>query len=125
MTSCSPWADPNQIRLSFEGAEELRTDEEGGLILKVAGRGCAGASPWYIRSMACAGDCRAYRAGGEGRILSPTVHPVASLCFFELAAYDRRLPLVIDRLVYWRFMTALAKTGLALSEQIQGNVYPG
>ncbi|RKT44452.1 SBBP repeat-containing protein [Thiocapsa rosea] len=107
----APGADPSQIRLAFEGADALRIDAEGNLVLAVAGGEILHRAPRIYqrvdgRERAVAGhyvllegDPADGAAGTDvvGMADAGTVSAVG----FVLAAYDPAEPLVIDPVVVY------------------------
>jgi hypothetical protein len=81
-----PGADPARIRLGFEGARNLRVDAQGDLLAETTG----GAVRWQKPVVYQETD--GVRKTIEGRYLLRRGHQVS----FEVAAYDRAKPLVID-----------------------------
>lgn len=85
----APGADPGVIELSWKGAERIRVDESGDLVLSTS-----------------AGDIRqrrplVYQETGGRRVAIPARYRngEAGGFRFELAAWDRKLPLVIDPVI--------------------------
>jgi hypothetical protein len=69
----APGVDPNVIALEFEGADEMKMDGCGDLIVRSSGQKCAGASRWPISSlMACGkrlpGFTASAQASRNGRV---------------------------------------------------------
>jgi hypothetical protein len=81
-----PGADPGAVQLSFEGADRLRVDDAGNLVIAVPGGEIVQHVPLVYQEI---GDARRsvpgrYVLEGEGRV------------GFQVAAYDADRPLVID-----------------------------
>jgi uncharacterized repeat protein (TIGR02543 family) len=94
----APGADPQQIAVNFAGAEAMRLDANGELAITVAGREVLHSSPTIYQVV---NGERQIVAGGYVLRESAGNEPVVG---FEIAAYDRELPLVIDPLVYFTFV---------------------
>jgi hypothetical protein len=112
-----PHADPRTIRLQFEGADQLRIDENGDLVLKVGKAEIRERKPV------------AYQDMPEGRVVRE-VHYVAlstNRIGFEVASYDRAIPLVIDPVLV--FSTYFGGTGKDITNRVAldsaGNIYYG
>ena len=91
----APGADPASITLAFEGADALRLDAEGDLVLQVGGRSLTHTAPVVYQDD---GGARrpvegSYVLKGEGRV------------GFRVGEYDPRLPLVIDPVAKIGFST--------------------
>lgn len=85
----APQADPREIKLSFKGASKLTLDEQGDLHLKLGDRELAQPAPFIYQ------DVNGERKQITGRFVirqTPDSYQVG----FEVEAYDRSLPLVID-----------------------------
>ena len=82
----APQADPGRIRLALEGAQGLRVDSQGNLLVKVDGGDLCFRQPVaYQRTN-----------GTERQIPVRYVLKAKNQVEFRLASYDRRQPLVID-----------------------------
>jgi len=82
----APGASPDRVRLAFEGAQALRIDDDGDLVLEVAGGELVQKKPIVYQE---AGGTRQpivgrYRLTGESTVA------------FEVGEYDHDQPLVID-----------------------------
>lgn len=89
-----PGADPEQIRLRFEGADKVSVGPSGDLVLDVAGHRVEQRAPVIYQ------EIDGGRTIVEGRYVLQSNDEVA----FELSDYDKELPLVIDPvLVYSTF----------------------
>ena len=82
----SPGANPRVIQLDFEGAQNLRTDSAGNLIVKVADGEVRMLRPLAYQQV----------AGAKHPVTASYVVKGSSSASFELGGYDRALPLVID-----------------------------
>jgi hypothetical protein len=125
----SPGAEPNQIALEFDGADRIELDAHGDLIAWVAGREVRWQKPVVYQEfdgqrIEVAG---AYRLdGGSLTYQAKGSHRIG----FELAAYDRSQPLVIDPvLVYSSFLGGSGNEGYpygaasSIVSDSQGNAY--
>ncbi|HEY9284551.1 MAG TPA: hypothetical protein VIP46_13930, partial [Pyrinomonadaceae bacterium] len=112
----APGADPRRIALEFDGAEDLRLDANGDLVLRAAG----------------GGELRQHRPvsyqliGGERReVESRYALSGDNRVAFELGDYDARHPLVIDPVI--SYSTYLGGTGfdeaLAVARGSDGSLY--
>jgi hypothetical protein len=105
----APGADPDQIRISYTGADSLRVDESGALVLRAGGGELRQAPPVVYQQVDGA------RRQVRGRYLLHGADQVG----FALAGYDAKLPLVIDPVISystlpWRNRTPPAAVGQAL-----------
>ncbi|MBI3646537.1 MAG: hypothetical protein HY233_11305, partial [Acidobacteriales bacterium] len=98
----APHADPNQIRLSFSGAEKITLTEHDELSLRVSGEEVRLKKPLIYQER---NGLRTEIAGGY--VLTGKSKREA---IFQLASYDASLPLVIDPQI--DFATYLGGTGL-------------
>lgn len=120
----APGANPNQIAFEFNGADRIELDAQGDLIAWVAGREVRWQKPVVYqefdgRRIEVAG---AYRLdGGSLTYETKGSHRIG----FELAAYDRSQPLVIDPVLV--YSTYLGGSGYDASRCLvadsQGNAY--
>jgi hypothetical protein len=94
-----PDGDPEQAKISFQGADALELDDGGDLLLRAGGEEIRLQSPFV------------YQDSGEARAPVPCRYVLedGGLVGFEVAAYDRRLPLVIDPIL--RYATYLGGSG--------------
>ncbi len=112
-----PGADPNRIRVRFEGAEKVALEANGDVRIETASGAMKLRLPEVYQEFA--GE----RKRVAGRYLLRTANEIG----FELAAYDKAKPLVIDpTLVYGTYFgTGLYTPALAIATNAQGNVYLG
>ena len=82
----SPGADPKAIRLAFEGVDKLTLDARGNLVLRTAGGKVVQRTPLVYQ------ETSSGRREISGRYLLKGKDRVG----FEVAVYDRTMPLVID-----------------------------
>ncbi|MGA8594784.1 MAG: SBBP repeat-containing protein [Bryobacteraceae bacterium] len=113
----APGADPKQIRLAFDGAKDLRIDDEtGDLVIPTA----SGAELRQMRP-------RVYQQVGNHEVEVAGSYRIVdrSRAAFTLAAYDMRRPLIIDPTVaFTTFLAGSAEdvvTGVAADSS--GNSY--
>ncbi|HTN42196.1 MAG TPA: SBBP repeat-containing protein [Nitrospiria bacterium] len=98
-----PGADPSRIRLSFEGARGLRLAENGDLRILIDGGEIVQKKPRVYQEI----DGRRREVPGKFTLLGP--QPAARgpkyIYGFDLASYDKNVPLVIDpTLVYSTYL---------------------
>ncbi|MFN7944987.1 MAG: SBBP repeat-containing protein [Blastocatellia bacterium] len=82
----APGADPRLIRLNFSGAEKIRLSPDGDLILRVAGEEIRQHRPVIYQEV----------SGQRREIAGRYVLTAGNQAGFEIANYDRSLPLIID-----------------------------
>ena len=111
----APGADPGRIRMSFEGARDLRIDASGDLILHVAGGDLRQYKPVVYQ------DVHGVRQQIAGRYVINERRHVG----FELGVYDETRPLVIDPiLVYSTYLGgASVDEGNDIAVDAAGNAY--
>lgn len=113
----SPGADPSVIRLAFENVDRLELDDQGDLVLYIAGKEIRLQKPFVYQE---SGGARRRIAGGY---LLRNERQVS----FQLAAYDQSKTLVIDPLVLVSFSSYLGGGGHDSGNDIfvddQGNAY--
>jgi hypothetical protein len=111
----SPGADPNAIKLAFEGADRMEVDEQGDLILHTEGGELRQRKPVTYQEM----------NGRRREIASRYVLRGGQQVGFELAAYDPARPLVIDPVLV--YSTYLGGTGVDVAQDVavdaRGNAY--
>ena len=113
--SVAPGADPKAIRLSFEGAEKLEVDEQGDLLLHLAGKELRMHKPVVYQEQ---GGARQEIAGRYARTGEQEVG-------FEIAAYDEARPLVIDPvLAYSTYLGGSGQdSGLGIAVSAHGDAF--
>ncbi|MDS4032118.1 MAG: IPTL-CTERM sorting domain-containing protein [Candidatus Contendobacter sp.] len=111
----APGADPDQIRLRYRGQDRLALADNGDLVLSVPGGELRETAPVLYQEtdgqrVAVAGRYRLLADGGVG---------------FEIAAYDRARPLIIDPvLVYAGYIGGTAgEDGNGIAVDSDGNAY--
>src|SRR5687768_4706538 len=111
----APGADPRRIRLAFGGADDIRVDDGGDLVLSVAGREVRQHKPFVYQTV---GGARREVAGSYVLLGGREVG-------FRLGAYDAALPLVIDPVLV--YSTYLGGSGSESAHGVafdpQGNIY--
>ncbi len=114
----APGADPRVIRLVFDGADGVRVDAAGDLVLKTAGGDVRMRRPRVYQIVD-----GAERAVDGGYVIDPAAG--ATRVGFRLAAYDRKTPLVIDPvLVYSSDLGGeAAESGRAIAVSADGSAY--
>lgn len=118
----APGADPNQIALTFEGAEGIRLAENGDLILSVGGGELVQQAPRIYQEIA--GERRVV----EGRYLlktDATAPDALPRIGFEVASYQADVALVIDPvLVYSTYLGGSGyDTAHGIAVDTAGNAY--
>ena len=109
----APGADPRRIVLAFDGAERLEIDAQGDLLLRTAGGDARMRKPYIYQE----------RGGSRQEIAGAYTLHGTDRVGFELAAYDRSRPLVIDP-VFLSYSTFLgADAGLGVAVDNDGNAY--
>lgn len=119
----APGADPKQIRLAFDGAEALYTDERGNLIVRTSAGEIRQRVPRVYQEIS--GVRRTIRSGYRILPIPGTRHPTPTVAF-ELAVSDPTRTLVIDPTI--EFASYLGGSGLlegidALAVDNSGNIY--
>ncbi|TLY39787.1 MAG: hypothetical protein E6K61_08810, partial [Nitrospirae bacterium] len=103
----TPGTDPTAIRLSFQGADELKVDEQGNLLLRVNGGEVRLATPHVYQEVQGKQQRVAARyIVEESQNREPrTANSAPVRVGFQVAAYDQSRPLVIDpTLVYSTYL---------------------
>jgi hypothetical protein len=111
----APGADPTQIELSFDGAERLRVDADGNLLVSIPEGEIVEHTPVIYQDL----DGMRRRVAGGYELKSR--HTVA----FKLAAYDSRKRLTIDpSLAYSTYLHgSTGDNGNAIAVDSSGNAY--
>jgi hypothetical protein len=111
----APGADPNEIRLKFDGAGKLRVDEKGDLLLGTEGEEVRFEKPVIYQEV---GE---EKIPVEGRY----VVALANRIGFQLGEYDHDQPLVIDpALSYSTYLGGSdSDWGLGIAVDASGNAY--
>jgi len=110
----SPSADPRSIRLSFDGADHLRLDKQGNLVVELGKTEYQHRKPVVYQEVA-----------GKRVEVSGSWQVRGKEAGFRIGAYDRSQPLVIDPVLY--YSTYLGGSGLdnanAIAVDGVGNTY--
>ncbi len=111
----APQADPQQIALAFDGANNLELDKQGDLLLRADGLNLKMLKPVIYQQV------NGQRRLIEGSYSIPTPNSVR----FEIGDYDRSLPLVIDPVIDYStyFGGSGTDIGYGIAVDRQGNVY--
>jgi uncharacterized protein (TIGR03437 family) len=110
----APGADPRKIRVRYDGASRLRLDARGDLVIESASGEMRQPRPTIYQET----DGVRRPIAGSYTLRGQTVR-------FDVAAYDRTRPLVIDPALTWAsyFGGSLTDQVLALTADAAGNVY--
>ncbi|MGB7924147.1 MAG: SBBP repeat-containing protein [Pyrinomonadaceae bacterium] len=111
----APRVDPGVIKLKFEGASNLEVNQEGDLVLRIAGEELRQLKPVIYQEM----------DGARQMVAGNYVIKGRNQVGFELGAYDRSRPLVIDPVL--SYSTYLGGNyfdqGYAITVDSAGNAY--
>jgi hypothetical protein len=117
----APHADPAQIRLHFDGAQVLRLNEAGELVLTLAGAG----GDLYQRGLYVYQEVPDVSGGKVKKQIPAHFVIEGATVRFALGAYDRNLPLTIDPVL--SYATYLGGTNFdqiySVTSDSAGNVY--
>jgi uncharacterized protein (TIGR03437 family) len=110
----APGADPRRIRIRYQGARALHVDAQGDLVLETAGGTLRQHRPVLYQEIA-----------GVRREVSGHYVLRGRTAGFEVAAYDRSRPLVIDPVLTWAsyFGPTRTNTADAVAVDATGNIY--
>jgi hypothetical protein len=111
----APQADPRQIRLGFNGADRLRVDDHGDLLISVGHQVLRQPKPVIYQATG-----REQRRNIEGRYI---LH--GQEVTFELGAYDRTRELVIDPVMDPAFIYSTYLGGSGGNDQVKGLAVDG
>ena len=111
----APGGDPNRIRLAFAGAERIRIDESGDLVLSTAAGETLQRRPVVYQMI----------AGVKREIPSRYVKAGKNEIGFEIARFDDCAPLVIDPVLAFSTYLggSIGEQGSAISVDSAGNSY--
>ena len=112
----SPGADPKAIQLAVEGAEEIRVDGDGDLVVETEGGEVRFHKPVVYQKE------EPQRQYLDGRyVLDEANHEVS----FEIAAYDASKPLIIDPVLSYSTYVGGSETdeGSGIAVDASGNAY--
>src|SRR2546422_1798207 len=125
----APGGDPNRIKLAFQGAEDVRIDSQGDLILQVNGGEVRLLKPNVYQ------EIKGKKHTIDGRYILQTIQHDSRLTNnvglgvqvgFQVAAYDANRPLVIDPAVLF-YSTYLGGSGsdqaFGIAVDLAGNAY--
>ncbi|HVO97112.1 MAG TPA: SBBP repeat-containing protein [Bryobacteraceae bacterium] len=114
----APGADPSRIAMRFEGADSLRLNEHGDLVVSLAGEELTQRAPEIYQR----------KASGEMVAVSGSYRVAENgIVRFQLGGYDRSAALVIDPAVaYVAFLSGSASDqGISVGHDPQGYIYFG
>ncbi len=131
----APGADPNKIRLAFEGAEKTTVDAAGDLVLRAGGQDVRFQKPCVYQEIGGRRvDVAARWALGKGEVGrarcdvgDSTTHLSLRTWQFAVSRWDRSRPLIIDpRLDYATYLGgSIADQAFALAADADGAGYVG
>ena len=110
-----PGADPNRIRVRFDGTRKLALEANGDVRIETA------AGAMELRLPLVYQEAAGVRKRIEGRYRLRAANEIG----FELAAYDTSKPLVIDPTLVYGTYFGTGLTIQAIATDAQGNVYIG
>jgi len=112
----APGADVDAIRLRYSGADAIRVDASGALVVETPVGNLVESAPFAYQIV-----------GGERRVIASayTVDALLGEVGFTLGAYDAGLPLYIDPVVLWSRIISGSSSDYATSvhEDASGNLY--
>jgi len=110
-----PGADPNQIRLAFDGAQKMQIDESGNLVLTTKGGELRQQRPTVYQEI----------AGSRTQISGSYVIKPNRDVAFMIGAYDHSQPLVIDPVLsYSTYLGGAGQDyGQGIAVDVAGNAY--
>lgn len=111
----APGADPGAISLEFSGAEKMQLDRGGNLVFSLSGDTIQHRKPLIYQTVG------GTRREISGRYVLAGAHRVR----FEIAEYDRQLPLIVDPVVtYSTFLGGADGDGaFSMALDRDGNIY--
>ncbi|HEV2331238.1 MAG TPA: SBBP repeat-containing protein [Verrucomicrobiae bacterium] len=111
----APGANPNAIKMQFDGVDKISLSPQGDLVLKIANHEIRQPKPEIYQTI---DGARKTIAGGFKILNSRTVA-------FEVAQFDRSLPLVIDPVLGYSafFGGNVSDTPTAIAMDVNNNVY--
>ena len=110
----SPSADPRRIRLRFDSADHVRVDEQGDLVIELGKTEYRHKRPVVYQEV-----------GGKRIEISGTWSLRGKEAGFQIGAYDRRQPLIIDPVLYYSTYLggSAADYAYAIAVDRVGNTY--
>ncbi|MEM9056584.1 MAG: FG-GAP-like repeat-containing protein, partial [Pseudomonadota bacterium] len=110
----APGADPGQVELIVEGADALRLDDNGQLVIETAAGTLVQRAPVLYQAV-----------GGERRPVDGAVVLAENRLRFSVGAYDSAAPLVIDPTIDFASYLGGSGTdiGIAITTDAAGSVY--
>jgi uncharacterized protein (TIGR03437 family) len=111
-----PGADPSTIRIRFEGADRVRIDRDGALVVEADRRGLRWEAPFVYQR-----DDQGQLQKIEGRFRIPEYGKAG----FEIGIYDLHRPLIIDPVLSYAtyFGTSSAEAAVRVATDASGNAY--
>ena len=111
----APGADPDAIRLGFEGADEINLDHQGNLILQTAGGELLQRAPVIYQ------EIEGVKASVAGGYVLQDDNEVS----FAVAAYDASRPLIIDPVLEYSSYLGGSEgdQGISVAVDAAGNLY--
>ena len=106
-----PGSDASQVRLFFAGADELRINEKGDLLMKVNGEEMVQSAPVVYQ------DQQRGRVTIPGKYILKGIHEVG----FEVGSYDVSKPLVIDPVLSYSTYIGGDSTDTGLAVAVDGS----
>jgi len=122
----SPGADPSQVRYSYDGADDLRLDDNGNLHIISGGIEHIEQAPYSYQETQGEGSDgeRIEIASGYQIAQAGSLDSAAWIVSFDVGKYDAVLPLTIDPLIYSTYLGAEGSDGgFALAQDPDGNTY--
>src|SRR2546425_374238 len=124
----APGADPNQIKLAFQGSEDVKVDTNGNLVLKVAGGEVQLLRPHVYQEIKGKKQLIAARyiltATNNDERLTNNVS-LAIQVGIQLASYDATKPVIIDPVLFFSTYLggSVADEGHGIAVDAAGNAY--
>ncbi len=110
----APGADPNRIAFALRGADRIRTDQHGDLVLKTGGQELRWRAPVVYQST----------NGVRREIAAHYTIADKNRVSFEIAKYDTSQPLYIDPLLYSTYLGGIGTDiAYAIAVDHNGNAY--
>jgi uncharacterized protein (TIGR03437 family) len=109
----APGADPGRIQFDFDEARQLRLDESGDLVIRLAGGEVRQQRPVIYQ------ESKVGRQVIEGRYVRRGKQEVG----FEVGPYDQSKPLIIDPILSYSTYLGGADSGYGIAVDPEGNAY--